>query len=333
MRRKMCLAVLQFGNTLKRLPFIVIFTLREILPSIKLSSVLQIQKTAAMIFRKGGRLSTKDTLYLENRPISFTNNFKYLGITLQTTGGTFTQHVKGKKRKKVYHSMLSASYHPDEALVFSVSPHTIFLVPPSRLLALLPHPTLKIPQSLLHFLTLLAHSDSSAHRVGPGQQRIAIKINYSNSTLLQEPPLVFQMLQRLKQKFSSEPQRSYFQIQRTSVDGANQSNMDIRSDKQAGDRISGPLQASNGLRPRKIHEPQLEELPLRFRNSLRTHSQKCSVQRKLPQIFIDILITDFLNQGTSPQHSFHSSSPPKPLQFVNMTRRNLKIRTVIEIRI
>ena len=57
---------------------------------------MNLQKTAAMVFRKGGRLSTKDTLYLENRPISITNNLKYLGITLHTTGGTFTQHVKEK---------------------------------------------------------------------------------------------------------------------------------------------------------------------------------------------------------------------------------------------
>lgn len=55
---------------------------------------INMQKTCQMTFRKGGRTSTKDTVMLHNEPITTVNRFKYLGVTLQTTGNTFRSHIQ-----------------------------------------------------------------------------------------------------------------------------------------------------------------------------------------------------------------------------------------------
>lgn len=54
------------------------------------------RKTVTMTFRKGGRPAADDILYLEGEPLTRVNHFKYLGITFQTTGTTYTLHVKDK---------------------------------------------------------------------------------------------------------------------------------------------------------------------------------------------------------------------------------------------
>lgn len=50
-------------------------------------------KTVHMTFRRGGRLAAKDKITLNNRTLSIVNSFKYLGITLQSKGNAFIQHV------------------------------------------------------------------------------------------------------------------------------------------------------------------------------------------------------------------------------------------------
>lgn len=55
-------------------------------------------KTVQMTFRKGGRTSASDRIFYraEQEPLKAENSFKYLGMTLQTTGNTFSRHVKDK---------------------------------------------------------------------------------------------------------------------------------------------------------------------------------------------------------------------------------------------
>jgi hypothetical protein len=54
------------------------------------------EKTKEVIFRKGGRISTQDKVYLGNYPLQISNQYKYFGITFQTTGTCFSIHVKEK---------------------------------------------------------------------------------------------------------------------------------------------------------------------------------------------------------------------------------------------
>jgi hypothetical protein len=52
-------------------------------------------KTQQMVFRKGGHTAADDNLQYEENKVEIVNLFKYLGITLQTTG-TFRLHIKDK---------------------------------------------------------------------------------------------------------------------------------------------------------------------------------------------------------------------------------------------
>jgi hypothetical protein len=56
------------------------------------------EKTEIMVFRKGGRESTT---YCQER-LRVVQFYKYLGITLQTTGKTFNLHIKEKKGRPQY---------------------------------------------------------------------------------------------------------------------------------------------------------------------------------------------------------------------------------------
>lgn len=51
-------------------------------------------KTQVVKFRKGGRLSSQDRIYWDGKRLEFASTAKYLGVRLQTTGLTFTQHVE-----------------------------------------------------------------------------------------------------------------------------------------------------------------------------------------------------------------------------------------------
>jgi hypothetical protein len=52
------------------------------------------KKSALMIFRKGGRVAEKLKLGTEN--LGIVNEYKYLGITMQTSGNSFNRHVRQK---------------------------------------------------------------------------------------------------------------------------------------------------------------------------------------------------------------------------------------------
>ena len=42
-------------------------------------------KTVQMVFRRGGRVSTKDNVKIGEEPLKIVNKFKYLGLTIQAT--------------------------------------------------------------------------------------------------------------------------------------------------------------------------------------------------------------------------------------------------------
>lgn len=52
------------------------------------------EKTEHMVFRKGGRLSQDDKIFLKQEPLQTTNHVKYLGMTLQSTMNSFRIHTK-----------------------------------------------------------------------------------------------------------------------------------------------------------------------------------------------------------------------------------------------
>ena len=56
-------------------------------------------KTEAMKFRNGGRLAKDDFLTLNRRRIKNVSRFTYLGITLTTTGTSFTPHIEERIRR------------------------------------------------------------------------------------------------------------------------------------------------------------------------------------------------------------------------------------------
>ncbi|KAJ4429092.1 hypothetical protein ANN_26093 [Periplaneta americana] len=56
--------------------------------------VLNVLKTELMIFRRGGRLSKDDYIVCGGQVLTPKRQFRYLGITLQVTGTTFTIHLQ-----------------------------------------------------------------------------------------------------------------------------------------------------------------------------------------------------------------------------------------------
>ena len=59
---------------------------------------VNVKKTKAIKFRRGGRLKSTDTLWYKNTSVEFVNSFEYLGVTLQPTW-TFTNHIRTKRIK------------------------------------------------------------------------------------------------------------------------------------------------------------------------------------------------------------------------------------------
>ena len=51
-------------------------------------------KTEFVVFRRGGRLSANTGLYYKGQPLGMTNMHKYIGVTIQMTGTTFSIHIK-----------------------------------------------------------------------------------------------------------------------------------------------------------------------------------------------------------------------------------------------
>lgn len=56
------------------------------------------QKTVQMIFRKGGKIASHEKTYYKNEQetLRTVSSFKYLGITLLTSGTTYTRHIKDR---------------------------------------------------------------------------------------------------------------------------------------------------------------------------------------------------------------------------------------------
>ena len=51
-------------------------------------------KSALMIFRRGGRVSASDRLMLGNEPLNMVKKYKYLGLTMQTTSSSFSEQIQ-----------------------------------------------------------------------------------------------------------------------------------------------------------------------------------------------------------------------------------------------
>lgn len=60
---------------------------------------INLGKTEAMKFRRGGRVSERDTLHLPGSPLAYVNRFTYLGLTVSVNGRSFTAHVAEICRK------------------------------------------------------------------------------------------------------------------------------------------------------------------------------------------------------------------------------------------
>ena len=56
--------------------------------------LVNVPKTKIMKFRRGGPLKTTDTFLYNTDTLEVVNKFTYLGITLQTSGITFTEHIE-----------------------------------------------------------------------------------------------------------------------------------------------------------------------------------------------------------------------------------------------
>ena len=54
------------------------------------------EKTVTMTFRKGGRAAANDVIHFGAETLTMVPHFKYLGVTLQTHGNTFTKHIKDR---------------------------------------------------------------------------------------------------------------------------------------------------------------------------------------------------------------------------------------------
>lgn len=58
-------------------------------------------KTEMMVFRQGGRAPASAEIFIKGRKITIVNEFKYLGITLQTSAKCFTKHVTEKAAQAI----------------------------------------------------------------------------------------------------------------------------------------------------------------------------------------------------------------------------------------
>lgn len=57
---------------------------------------LNTNKTELVIFRRGGRIAEEDYILCKGQRLKTSNSYNYLGITMQTTGTTFTIHLREK---------------------------------------------------------------------------------------------------------------------------------------------------------------------------------------------------------------------------------------------
>jgi hypothetical protein len=62
---------------------------------------INVQKTKAMKFRRGGPLARNDVLLLRNERVDFVNSFTYLGVTICSSGKSFSEHIAQRSRKAI----------------------------------------------------------------------------------------------------------------------------------------------------------------------------------------------------------------------------------------
>lgn len=62
---------------------------------------VNVSKTMAMKFRRGGRVARDDTLFFAGMPLEYVNRFTYLGLSIPFNGTSFSHHVKDRCRKAV----------------------------------------------------------------------------------------------------------------------------------------------------------------------------------------------------------------------------------------
>jgi len=60
---------------------------------------INLQKTEAIKFRRGGKVARSDELRLYGNALRFVNSFTYLGVTLTVTGKSFSKHIAERFRK------------------------------------------------------------------------------------------------------------------------------------------------------------------------------------------------------------------------------------------
>ena len=66
---------------------------------------INMDKTEAMKFRRGGRFAESDPLHIGGTPLKYVNSFKYLGVTMPTNGRSFTEHITDRTRRALVASV------------------------------------------------------------------------------------------------------------------------------------------------------------------------------------------------------------------------------------
>ena len=66
---------------------------------------INLDKTEAMKFRRGGRLAATDPLRIGGTTIRYINSFKYLGVVLPTNGRSFGEHIFDRARRALVASL------------------------------------------------------------------------------------------------------------------------------------------------------------------------------------------------------------------------------------
>lgn len=55
---------------------------------------INFKKTVLIIFRRGERIATEDRIQYNMKDLAIVNSLKYLGITLQSSGSSFSAHIR-----------------------------------------------------------------------------------------------------------------------------------------------------------------------------------------------------------------------------------------------
>ena len=67
--------------------------------------LINMNKTEAMKFRRGGRLAATDTLRIDGTNLKYVKSFKYLGVVMPTNGQSFVEHITDRGRRAMVASV------------------------------------------------------------------------------------------------------------------------------------------------------------------------------------------------------------------------------------